>query len=94
MIEYDRNEAELRRKLKQVDVDEDGFTVVKPSFTNSVVSDAHVSRKKRKSNEGLSDFYRFQLKERKVEEWSQTRRQEALDKEHLNNMRSSNKFQL
>jgi ribosomal RNA-processing protein 7 len=94
MIEYDRNEAELRRNLRQVEVDEDGFTLVKPSFTNSVMADAPVSRKKRKSSEGLSDFYRFQLKERKVDEWNQTRRQEALDKEYLNNMRSSNKFQL
>ena len=94
MVEYDRLEAELRRKSEQVEVDEDGFTLVKPSFSNSVVADQTVSKKKRKSNEGLSDFYRFQLKERKVEEWTQTKRQEALDKEILNNMRSSKKFQL
>lgn len=94
MVEYDLLEAELRRKSKQVEVDEDGFTLVKPSFSNSVAPDQTVSKKKRKSNEGLSDFYRFQLKERKIEEWTQTKRQEALDKEILNNMRSSKKFQL
>ena len=93
MVEYDRHEAELRRKSKQVEIDEDGFTVVKPSFSNTVFSHPDLSKKKRKSNE-LSDFYRFQLKERKVEEWTQTKRQEALDKEILNQMRSSNKFQL
>ena len=93
MVEYDRLEAELRRKSKQVEVDEDGFTMVKPSFSNAVVAAQTVSKKKRKS-EGLSDFYRFQLKERKVEEWTQTKRQEALDKDILNNMRSSKKFQL
>ena len=94
MVEYDRQEAELRRKSKQVEVDEDGFTLVKPSFSNNVIVQAVSLTKKRKSNEGLSDFYRFQLKERKVEEWTQTKRQEALDKEILNQMRSSNKFQL
>ena len=93
MVEYDRLEAELRRKSKQVEVDEDGFTLVNPSFSNSVVADQTVSKKKRKS-EAVSDFYRFQLKERKIEEWTQTKRQEALDKDILNNMRSSKKFQL
>ncbi len=94
MIEYDRHEAELRRRSKQVEIDEDGFTLVKPSFSNIIVDQPPSSKKKRKSNDGLSDFYRFQLKERKVEEWTQAKRQEAIDKEVLSQMRSSNKFQL
>jgi hypothetical protein len=95
MVEYDRQEAEMRRKSKQVEIDEDGFTLVKPTNGQTVVVDSvPTSSKKRKQNDGFSDFYRFQLKERKVEEWTQTKRQEALDKEYLNNMRSSKKFQL
>ena len=95
MVEFDRQEAEMRRKSKQVEIDEDGFTLVKPTNGQmAVVDSVPTSSKKRKQNDGFSDFYRFQLKERKVEEWTQTKRQEALDKEYLIKMRSSKKFQL
>jgi ribosomal RNA-processing protein 7 len=95
MVAYDRAEAEMRKKSKQKEIDEDGFELVKPSFSNTIPVASSVSTKKRKtSSEGLSDFYRFQLKERKIAEWSAEKKQEAIDKDRINQMRSENKFQL
>ena len=95
MVAYDRAEAEMRRKSKQKEIDEDGFELVKPSFNNNTIPSIPLTNKKRKStNDGLSDFYRFQLKERKIAEWSAEKKQEALDKDRINQMRSQYKFQL
>lgn len=91
MVAYDKAEAELRRKSKTQDVDEDGFIMVKPALNASIAPPA---TKKRKSQEGVSDFYRFQLKEKKIAEWTQEKRQETLDKIKLGEMKSSGKFQL
>ena len=91
MMAFDKAEAEARRKSKKTEVDDDGFTLVKPSMVgnpNEVVS------RKRKSSEGVSDFYRFQLKDRKIAEWSEEKRQEVRDKTKMNEMKSSGKFQL
>ena len=96
MIAFDKQESELRKRSKEKEVDEDGFELVKPSFSTTVAAPlATVPSKKRKSAEGgLSDFYRFQLKERKKEEWAEEKRQESLDKDRFNEMKSQNKFQL
>ena len=94
MIAYDKADAEMRRKSKLVEVDADGFTLVKPVSTNTG-STQPTDRRKRKSADAVqSDFYRFQLKERKIAEWSEEKRQETLDKEKLNEMKASRKFQL
>ena len=97
LLAYDRQEAEARRRSKEQDVDEDGFIMVKPKFTGaSAVSANQTDSKKRKSRgeDGVTDFYRFQLKERKMAEWSETKRQHIKDTARFNEMKNSNKFQL
>ena len=97
LLAFDRQEAELRRKSKEKEVDEDGFELVKPSNPGtSAVPTAHCadSRKRKSRNEDMKDFYRFQLRERKVAEWSDQRRSALQDQQRLLEMKSSNKFQL
>ena len=96
LLAYDKQEAEMRRKSNEVEVDEDGFTLVKPSFSTSMsVVDSRLSSKKRKNRaEDLKDFYVFQLKERKMAEWKDEKKRESGDKIKFNEMKSSNKFQL
>ncbi len=95
MLEFDAREAELKRKLKEKVIDEDGFELVQPSATNTFTSDSEHSRKKRKSSsEGLNDFYKFQMKERKMAEWGDIKKQEVLDKSRLEDMKAQKKFQL
>jgi ribosomal RNA-processing protein 7 len=97
LLAFDRQEAELRRKSKEREVDEDGFELVKPSNPGaSAVPTAQVadSRKRKSRNEDMKDFYRFQLRERKVAEWSDQRRSALQDQQRLLEMKSSNKFQL
>ena len=86
----------MRRKSKEVEVDDDGFTMVKPSFSASMSAvDVSPESKKRKNRaEDLKDFYVFQLKERKMAEWGDSKKQESLDKIKFNEMKSNNKFQL
>lgn len=95
LLAYDRSEAEMRRKSKDKEVDEDGFELVKPTSMVMTPVAAETDSKKRKSRgEDLTDFYRFQLKERKMAAWSDVKTQESLDKAKLVHMKESNKFQL
>ena len=96
LLAYDRQEAESRRNSKIAEVDEDGFTLVKPTFSSTVATtDAVPESKKRKSKgEDVNDFYRFQLKERKMAEWGAEKLQAAQDTIKFNEMKSNNKFQL
>ena len=97
LLAYDRQEAELRRKSREKEVDEDGFELVKPSsgLAGAVPTGGEVESKKRKSRSGdVTDFYRFQLRERKVAEWSEQQRRVVQDKDRLLEMKNSNKFQL
>jgi ribosomal RNA-processing protein 7 len=96
MLAFDAKEAELRKKQKEKEVDVDGFELVKPAapLTTAFV-DTSANRKKRKSSsEGLSDFYKFQIKERKLAEWGDIKKQEFSDKDRLEEMKSQNRFQL
>lgn len=96
LLAYDRHEAELRRKSREKEVDEDGFELVKPSNpTLSAVPTAEAAdTRKRKSRAETSDFYRFQLRERKVAEWSDHQRKMNADKVRITEMKNSEKFQL
>lgn len=97
MLEFDVREAELKRKMKDKIVDEDGFELVKPSASsNSLTVDTDNSlRKKRKSSSGgLDDFYKFQVKERKMAEWGDMKKQEYSDRSRLEDMKAQKKFQL
>ena len=97
LLAYDKQEAELRRKSREKVVDDDGFELVqaKPAATLSTPSVAATESKKRKSKgEDLTDFYRFQLKERKLAEWSDAKQRDAKDKLKLADMKSNAKFQL
>ncbi len=86
----------MRRKSRETEVDEDGFTLVKAkvSMVQPVTPSSSDSRKRKAKSEGLTDFYRVQLKERKSAEWRDTKRQQARDLERLNEMKNRNKFQL
>ena len=90
MVAHDKADADMKRKSKLTEVDEDGFTLVKPSING----EATISSKKRKLTEGSTDFYRFQLKDRKIAQWTEEKRMESVDKAKLNEMKSSGKFQL
>jgi ribosomal RNA-processing protein 7 len=96
LLAFDMQEAEMRRKSREKIVDDDGFTLVQPQSNSmvSVPSMAGESKKRKSRAEDLTDFYRFQLKERKVAEWSDAKRREAKDRTKLNEMKNSNKFQL
>lgn len=97
MLEFDVREAELKRKMKDKIVDEDGFELVKPSASsNSLTVDTdNLLRKKRKSSSGgLDDFYKFQVKERKMAEWGDMKKQEYSDRSRLEDMKAQKKFQL
>ena len=96
LLAFDKQEAEMRRKSREKTVDDDGFIMVQPKMntTASVPSVSTESKKRKSRAEDLTDFYRFQLKERKVAEWSDAKRRDAKDRMKLNEMKNSNKFQL
>lgn len=94
LLAYDRQEAEMRRKSREQEVDEDGFIMVKPKFTASAPVETPETKKRKSKPDSVSDFYRFQLKERKMSEWSETKRQQQKDAARFNEMKNSNKFQL
>lgn len=95
LLAYDKQEAEMKRKSREKEVDEDGFIMVKPKVTNVTVVPSQTESKKRKSkSDELTDFYRFQLKERKMAEWSEAKRQQASDVQRFTEMKNNNKFQL
>ena len=94
LLAYDRHEAEMRRKSKEQEVDEDGFIMVKPKVTSTAIATPTETKKRKPKADSLTDFYRFQLKERKMSEWSETKRQQQKDVTRFNEMKNSNKFQL
>jgi ribosomal RNA-processing protein 7 len=96
LLAYDQYEAEQRRKSKEKVVDDDGFTLVKSSLSTSesTMGPIEETRKRKNKAEDLKDFYAFQLKERKISEWKDTKKQEASDKAKFNEMKISKKFQL
>jgi ribosomal RNA-processing protein 7 len=95
LLAYDKQEAEMKRKSHEQEVDEDGFILVKPKVSNVASIPAQPESKKRKSkSDSLTDFYRFQLKERKMAEWSESKRQQASDVARFTEMKNNSKFQL
>ncbi len=94
MIQYDKREAEAKRKSKEVEVDDDGFTLVKPSVKQIQLEEVSPTNSKKKKRAELDDFYRFQLKERKTAEWNDVQKQKEMDRRKIEEMKSNKKFQL
>ena len=96
LLAYDQHEAEVRRKSKEKIIDDDGFTLVKStlSVSESTIGPVEGTRKRKNKAEDLKDFYAFQLKERKIAEWKDSKTQEASDKAKFNEMKMNKKFQL
>ena len=90
----ERKAMELRRQQ----ADDDGFTVVKRKHTarksGQQASNISSRRRKKRKTEGLTDFYRFQMKEGKRNDLAELREKFAEDRKKIARLKESNKFSL
>lgn len=85
MKKFEEKEEEEKRARKRKVVDEDGFILVQKKSKGDPLPP------KEKKTKTLVDFYRFQLKDRKLSELEELKRKFELDKQKLAKLKSQRK---
>ncbi|ODV92059.1 hypothetical protein CANCADRAFT_30328 [Tortispora caseinolytica NRRL Y-17796] len=97
--QFNEKEEDMRKAAEQDGMDEDGFVTVKPAGVRGTqptpllsASDIQVNKKKKSRSTGLTDFYRFQVRDQKKRKVDELLHRFQEDREKLNQLTRSRRL--